>query len=89
MIKEVRILCETPRWSGKIQRLLNKEIGATWGYSFDIPWNMKRKWIIVRFYDKTGRWAIHWMTEHDFNEPQMAEVPCFTAKELYNLRPRG
>lgn len=89
MIKEVRIICDSPRWSAKIQRLLNKELRAVWMNSLPIPWNIHRKWIIVRFYEKTNRWCIHWMTEHDFNEPAMANVPCYTAKELYNLRPEG
>lgn len=84
MLNKVKIRCENVYWSAKVQRCLEKEIGATWGSGIEIPWNCRRTFLVVGYSTYASKWFITWATSWDFDE---CDAPEYTARELYQLRP--
>lgn len=79
--QQVKIHCESPLWSERIQRAMHQEFGATWGFGMDMPWNTLREWLIVVQNAKTGLWYITWSDEEDFDN---APGTAYSAMDLYH-----
>lgn len=83
-LEEIRIYCEDALWSERIQRLLHKEIGASWGFAMPIPQNTFRPWLVLVKNPRTGLWFFTWTLEDHFNN---MTCPLYKASELYRARP--
>lgn len=79
--QQVKIHCESPLWSERLQRAMHKEFGATWGFGMDMPWNTQREWLVVVQNAKTGLWYITWTDKQDFDQ---VPGPEYSAMGLYH-----
>jgi hypothetical protein len=74
----VKVRCESPSWSAKLQDILREDLGCTWGEGFPTPWNTERPYLVIRR-GVTGRWFICWASPDDF---ETCPLPLFTARGL-------
>ncbi|MEJ6003740.1 hypothetical protein [Paucibacter soli] len=73
----VKVRCESPHWSRKLQLLLKAELGCTWGADVQVPWNDRRPFLMVRL--GLRGWFFSWGTEGDF---ERCSLPEYTARGL-------
>jgi hypothetical protein len=75
----IKVYCEHPLWSRKLQILLRDTIGARWGFNgIEIPWNTGRPYLVVE-QGRDGAWIISWATQADFDA---CPLPNYTARGL-------
>ncbi|MFK4706200.1 hypothetical protein ABIC83_003039 [Roseateles asaccharophilus] len=73
----IKVRCESPAWSRKLQVLLKEELGCTWGDGIPTPWNERRQFLMILFGLKG--WYLSWATPTDYAN---CTRPEFTARGL-------
>lgn len=73
----IKVRCESPAWSRKLQILLKQELDCTWGEGIPTPWNEGRQFLMV-LHGLKG-WYLSWATPVDF---EICTRPEFTARGL-------
>jgi hypothetical protein len=75
----IKVHCEQPQWSRKLQLVLRDAIGASWGCdSISIPWNATRPYLVVQ-QGPAGNWFLSWATPTDFEK---CPLVLYSAREL-------
>lgn len=85
-LEEIKINCENWYWSRQVQLRLHDKVEATWGQRIAMPWNLRRKWLILGKNSETNKYYFMWSDEDSFNACPAREASAkYLAKLLDGL----